>query len=315
MAGFDDRNVIPLFINRYEELFAGSWAMDLSLYIPNSVRGTETYGLFGGYPKMREWIGARQAQITAQRAYSIRNLPYESTLVIPERQLTRDQSGLLQKYLGGYAQNVVANQWEDLITSLINTNGTAYDGNAFFGTTHQFGTETAQKNQVTNSDVPALDVVTATAPTALEMSQAVLGMVAYMMAYTDNQGRYMNQNAREFTVAVSTGPLFASLTQALTNNLLTGLVDNPLKGFNIAGFKFKPLYLPALTSATAKIRIFRTDGELKAFILQQEQEIEYNLLGRGSDFYFENKSIKLGVDASRGAGYGLFEYALEGTLS
>ena len=96
---------------------------------------------------------------------------------------------------------------------------------------------------------------------------------------------------------------------------MQGLLDNPLKGFSLAGFKFKPLYLPALTGAGSKIRVFRTDGELKPFILQQEQEIEYNLLGRGSDFYFENKAIKLGVDASRGAGYGLFEYAIEGILS
>lgn len=315
MAGFDDRNVIPLFISRYEELFSGSWAMDLSLYMPNSKRGTETYGLLGGYPKMREWIGARNAQITAQRSYSIRNLPYESSLIVPERQLSRDQTGLLTRYIGGFAQNVVANQWEDLITQLINTNGNAYDGNAFFGTTHQFGSETAQKNQVTNSDVAALDVAVATAPTPTEMAASVMGLVAYMMQYTDNQGRFMNQNAREFTVAVSTGPLFTALTQALSNNLLQGLLDNPLKGFTIAGFKFKPLYLPALTGATAKVRIFRTDGELKPFILQQEQDIEYNLLGRGSDFYFENKAIKLGVDASRGAGYGLFEYAIEGTLS
>ena len=77
---------------------------------------------------------------------------------MPERQLSRDQSGLLQRYIGGFAQNVVANQWEDLLTSLVNTNGNAYDGNAYFGTTHQFGSETAQKNQVTASDVPSLDV-------------------------------------------------------------------------------------------------------------------------------------------------------------
>jgi phage major head subunit gpT-like protein len=61
--------------------------------------------------------------------------------------------------------------------------------------------------------------------------------------------------------------------------------------------------------------MFRTDGELKPFILQQEQDIEYNLLGRGSDYYFENKAIKLGVNASRGAGYGLWEHALQATFS
>lgn len=315
MPGFDDRNVIPLFINRYEELFNAGWAMKLSLFIPNSKRGTETYGLFGGYPKMREWIGQRHAQVVAQRAYSIRNLPYESSLPIGDRMLSRDQSGLLQKYISGFAADVVANQWEDLITQLINTNGTAYDANAFFGATHQFGSETAQKNQVTSSDVPALDVAVPTAPTPLEMSSAILGLVGYMMSYTDNQGRYLNQNAREFAVAVSTPALFSSLMQAITGKILQGLLDNPINGFEAAGFKFTPLFLPSLTGATAKIRIFRTDGELKPFILQEEQAPEYQVLGQDSDYHFQNKAILLGVDASRGAGYGLFEYAIEGTLS
>lgn len=315
MSGFDDRNIIGLFQSRYEELFNMNWARELSLFNGNSTREAETYGLFGGFPKMREWIGARQAQTTAQRTYTIRNLPYESTLVVPQRLLDRDKTGMLQSYVGNFASGVVANQWEDLVVSLINTNGLCYDGQNFFDTDHQFGSETAMKNEVTASEVPSLDVTTATAPTALEMSGAIMGLIGYMMTFTDDKSRYINQTARKFAVAVSTIPLWTALNMALTQNVLTGIVDNPLNGFRAAGYTMVPLFLPGLTSATAKIRIFRMDGELKPFILQEEQAIEYNLLGRGSDFYFENKAIKLGVDASRGAGYGLFEHSISGTLS
>jgi phage major head subunit gpT-like protein len=287
----------------------------LSLYNPSSDAESETYGLFGGFPRMREWIGARQANGTAQRSYTIRNLPYESTLVVPQRMLDRDKSGLLQPYVNNFASGCVANHWEDLVVALINANGLCYDGQNFLDTDHQFGSETAMKNEITASEVPALDVTSATAPTASEWAAALMGLVGHQMTFTDDKGRYVNQTARKFAVAVSTVPLWTGLNTALTQNVQAGTVDNPLNGLRAAGYQFTPLFLPGLTSATAKVRMFRMDGELKPFILQSEQEIEYNLLGRGSDFYFENKAIKLGVDASRGAGYGLWEHALSATFS
>lgn len=315
MAGFDDRNVIGLFQSRYEELFNMNWARELSLYNPSSDRDTEQYGIFGGFPKMRQWIGARQAQTVAQRSYSIRNLAYESTLVVPQRMLDRDKTGLLSAHVGNFAQGCVANHWEDLLVALINTNGLCYDGQNYFDTDHQFEAETAMKNEVTDTEVPALNVTTATNPTSAEWSAAIMGLVGHMMTFTDDKGRYVNQTARKFAVAVSTVSLWTGLNTALTQNVQAGTVDNPLNGLRAAGYSFTPLFLPGLTSATAKVRMFRMDGELKPFILQQEQDIEYNLLGRGSDYYFENKAIKLGVDASRGAGYGLWEHAISGTFS
>lgn len=315
MSGFDDRNVIGLFQSRYEVLFNESWASQLSLYNPESDAEAETYGLFGGYPRMREWIGARQAQGTAQRSYTIRNLPYESTLVVKQTMLNRDKSKLLTAYVNNFAGGCVANHWEDLVVTLINANGLCYDGQNFFDTDHQFGSETAQKNLLTATEVPALNITDTANPTSLEWASAIIGTVAYMMTIKDDKDRVVNQNARKFAITVSTVAQFTNLLTALTSDELPGNVDNPLMGLKAAGFTFVPLFLPQLTSATTKFRMFRMDGELKPFILQSEQEIEYNLLGRGSDFYFENKAIKLGVDASRGAGYGLWEHAAESQFS
>lgn len=311
---YDDANIIGLFQSKYEQRFEGSWAGRLSLYNGDSNSAAEDYALFGGFPKMREWIGARQAQTLAGNQYQIRNKPYESTLVVPQRMLTRDKSGLLEAHVGNYADGVVVNHWEDLLINLINTNGLCADGENYYDTDHPTTPGSTQKNIITSSEVPALNVVDPTAPTPLEMATVIMSAAAWLLTLQDDKGRYVNGNARKFVVVVSTVPLYTAAMQSISSNLLTGLVDNPLSGLKIGGFTFDVKLVPALTSATQKVRVFREDGELKPFILQQEQDIQYSMLGEGSDFFFENKAYKLGVDSSRGAGYGLYEQTVEAQL-
>lgn len=321
MAGFDDRNVIGLIQSAIEDRFEGSWASQVSLYNPNSDRAIEQYGIFGGYQKMREWIGARQAATIAQKNHEIRNRKYESTLVVPNDLRNRDKSGLLEAYINNWVDGTIANQWEDLLINLINNAGTltGFDGATFFATNHQFAAETAQTNTVTVTEVPALNVGTATAPTGLEMANVIMGLVAHMLTFKDDKDRYVNGSARNFVVAVSTVPLFTAASTALDTQQLAagsgGNVDNPLRGMLAAGFRFVPKFIPDLTSATAKVRIFNTDGSLKPFILQEERGIEPKMLGAGSDFEFENDAVKWGVQTNRGAGYGDWKRAIEGTLS
>lgn len=314
-TGFDDRNIIGLFQSRYEKRFEDNWATRLSLYNPNSDSAVEDYGIFGGFPAMRQWIGARQGNVTAKKSYSIRNLPYEASLIVSDRDRSRDKSGLLEAYIGNFAAGVVANQWEDLLISLINTNGLCYDGQNFFDTDHVWNNSGTQKNSLSSSEVSALNVATATAPTPTEMASAILGLTGYMLTFKDDQGRDVNGDARKFVVAVGTVDLFSAAMQAINGNLLTGNVDNPLTGMKMGGFSYDVKLISRLTSATDKIYIFREDGELKPFLIQEEQGINFEILGQGSDFHFDNKAIKLGVDSSRGAGYGLWEHAVKGTLS
>src|SRR5690349_4168492 len=115
MSGFDDRNVIGLLRAAVEERFEQSWAADIALYNPNSTSAEETYGFFGGFAKMREWLGQRQANGVAQRSYSIRNKKYENTLVVPNDDLERDKSGLLNAFVGDWVDGTIMYQWEDLV--------------------------------------------------------------------------------------------------------------------------------------------------------------------------------------------------------
>jgi hypothetical protein len=321
MAGFDDRNVIGLLQSAIEERFEGSWASRLSLYNPNSDRAIEEYGIFGGFQKMREWIGERQAATIAQRNYEIRNRKYENSLPVKNDMRNRDKSNLLEAHIGNFAEGTIAYQWEDLLISLINAAGsqTCFDGKAFFATDHVFESETAQSNTVNSSDVPALNVGTATAPTGIEMANVILGLVSHMLTFKDDKNRYVNGNARNFEVVVSTVPMFTAVTTSLDTQQLAagtgGNVDNPLRGMLAAGFKFTPKFIPDLTSATAKVRLFNTDGSLKPFVLQEERAMEIKVLGPGSDYDFFNDASLYGVQTNRGAGYGDWKKAIEGTLS
>jgi phage major head subunit gpT-like protein len=315
VQGWDDRNILGTFFQRYEARFEGSWANTLSLYNGASDRGTEEYGILGANPKMREWIGARQAGTINKKAYEIRNRPYESTLVIGQADLDREKTGMLQARIDDFAADAGADHWEDLLIDLVNNNGLCYDGQNFFDTDHAWGDSGTQKNSLGATEVPSSNVTTTTAPTPTEAANVILETTAHMLTIKNDKGREVNGQARNFLIVVSTVPLFSAVTQAIASNMLTGTVDNPLNGMKLGGFSYQVRMVSRLTSATEKIRLFRTDGGLKPFILQDEQGLEVNMLGRGSDFYFDNKAIKLGVDARRGAGYGLWEHAAEVTLT
>jgi phage major head subunit gpT-like protein len=313
---FDDRNIIGLFHSGYEQRFEGSWAGRLSFYNDASTSETEKYGLLGGYPKMREWVGARQVRSGFERKqYEIRNKPYETGLDIPVPLLRRDKSGLLEAHMNGFAEGVVANHWEDLLIDLINANGECYDGAAYFATTHEWGDSGVQANIITSSDYGDPNVGTPTAPTALEMGDVILVMLGHLMLVKDSAARYVNGTAKKFVIVVSTVKLFAAALKAVSSAVLASGVDNPVNGLKMSDFTFEVKLIPALTSATQKVRMFREDGILKPFILQQEKDIQLEILGEGSDYKTFNNAYYLGVNSSRGAGYGLWEHALEAQLS
>lgn len=318
VQGFDDRNIIGAFDVASYDAFNRSWARAVSFYNGNSDRAAEDYGILGANSEMREWIGARQAQILRKKTYSITNSKYESTLVIPKEEVERDKSGLLQARMDTFANDVVAGHWETLVTSLINSGAsdTGYDGVAFFSASHVWGDSGTQSNLLTSTDVSALNVSTVASPTPVEMSRILLGVIGHMLSYKNDKGRYVNGSARSFQVQCPTVNYLAAATQAIASDMLSdsGPVDNPLKGLRQQGFTIEAVPNFDITDTDA-IHVFRTDGPLGPFILQDEQAPEVSVLGPGSDFYFDNDAYKMGVNARRGAGYGFWEHAVNATLS
>lgn len=324
VSGFDDKNILATFYREYEDTFAGSYANQLGMMV-ESDRLTEQHGFLGANPAMREWIGDRQAQTLNKTQYTITNKPFEATMEIYEADLQRDQSGMLERRISSFASDAGADHWQTLLSSLISANGNCWDAQTFFSTTHSFGDSGTLINDLTSTQVPAADVVTPTAPTPTEMANILLQTVGYMKTWVDDKARLINGQARKFMVQTATPQLYSAAVQATTGMLLTGNVDNPLVGLLKGGFSFdvqmdsriatSAANYAAKTAASQSVNVYRTDGALRPFILQNEKDLETDILGKGSDHYFKRKSYLLGVDCRRAVGYGVWDAAARITFS
>lgn len=315
--GFDDRNVIGLFYALYEEVRQNSWASRLSLFNPNSDRGTEEYGIFGGFPGMREWIGPRQLDKAVKKSYSITNRKFESSLPVNEEDLDREKTGLLEAYIADYAEQVPAGHWEDLILELLNTNGPCLDGSNFFSATHQFAEETAQTNELTASECPALNVGTATTPTPEEAARALMQVIGKIQLFQNDKGRLINRNAKGFTVMCSTVAIQSAMLEAIASQTLSSLVSNPLNGLKLAGLDVDVQLEGGYTGVapTTEFLVFRKDGRLKPFLQQEEQMLTVDMLDRDSEHFKINGQIAILLKARRNTGYGLWQHAARATMS
>lgn len=317
-AYIDDANIIALFYNEYEPTPAGSWATALSFFNPESDRGKEKYGIFGSNPTFREWVGELQLDNLRKWEYEITNKRYAAALDITSAERRRDKSGLLERKLGTFARDSSADHWEDLLSTLINSNGLAYDGQNFFDTDHVLGDSGTIVNAATNTQIPSANVTTPTAPTPTEAANVLLEAVGHMQSFRNDRGRLVNGTARRFVVMVSTNLLFSAFRQAAAATTLTGNTDNPLRGLFADGYAFDIRLNPNVNVSGhgSMVHLFRADDPASLpFIIQQEVPVDVSLLGEGSDHYVKTDNYLLRAKTERGAGYGQFLSALRVTLS
>ncbi len=312
MYGISSRAVIGTF---YETLLSASqqsWASQLAMMLTSN-QESETYRWLGMVPAMREWAGGRLAKGLRASGITIVNKDFEATLEILASDVRRDKTGQVQVRIQELADRA-AGIWEALISQLILTGGTGicYDGQYFFDTDHSEGDSGTQKNLLTASEVPALNVTSPSAPSEAEFASALMGVIGYMLAYKDDQGEPINAPAKAF--AVMTPPnLYGAAAAAVSQRVLMGatLANNAVLS---AGLTVTPICNPRLT-ANDVFYVFRTDGRAKPFICQEELPIEMTALAEGSEEEFKNNRHLYGVKMSGNAGYGLWQHATKNTLS
>jgi len=315
-ALLDSRDIVAGFYPRYEAELEGQWAMSVGMEIPSD-HETENYKFLGMTAGLRQWLGGRQEMALNRFTYQLTNQIYESTLAIPVDDLRRDKTGQLMVRVADMASKA-SQHWNSLMSTAISANGNCYDGTAFYGTSHaESGTN--QKNLLTSSEVGALDIVTATAPTANEAALALVGVIGWFFSLTDDQGDPANGEARKFLVQVGTPALWGPMLQAVTlNNLTSGglTISNPLFGLiQGKGISVEVQLNPRLSSLTTNFFVHRMDGVIKPFVRQNEVDLQTQLIGAGSEEEFKNNRHLFGIKTVRAAGYGDWKHSLKATFS
>lgn len=310
------------FFQAYDNGIAGSWAS--SMYTPiDSNSEIENYNWLGTSPKVSEWVSEfKYSQVPNYNA-TLRNRDWQSGLEIGKGDLRRDKTGQVLRLisqLGDAASRHPEEIFSDMLLVSETASGDdlytkAWDGQAFFDTDHSYANSnftTDQTNDLTNSEVSALNVTTAASPTADEMAAILVGMVTHFYTLKDDQARPINGGLRNFTVMVGTGDLASAAAQAVSRDNLTSGATNPVVGLRSMGVGGLNVVLnPYLSSLTTKVFIMSGDGALRPFIRQEEVGLSVWEKMPEED----EKTIKVGTNSTHGYGFARWQSAVIGTLS
>jgi len=316
VSGLGSRAIIGTFFARLAEYMGTSWIDSVSVLF-DSDQASETYKWLGMVPQMREWLGGRHAKGFRENGITIDNKKFESTLDVSCDDLRRDKTAQVNIRISELAQRA-AGHWTKLLSTLIangtgDTSGNCYDGQYFFDDDHSEGNSGTQKNLLTSGEVAKLGVTSATAPTATEAIDAIMGVIAYMLAYKDDEAEPMNADAKSFLIMTSP-VLWAPLTKAIFGNTDSAAASNVIKELEKDGFKVRLVANPWLTYTTQFVT-FRTDAPAAALIRQEEVPIKMAAKAENSEYEFDNDAHQYGISAIRNVGFGYWQYASHATFS
>lgn len=306
------RQIIGRYYERFEKAQA-LWLPKISMKM-DSDQESETYRWLGQVPRLREWIGGRQAKGLRDNGFTIENKTFEGTLRIPLADIRRDKTGQIMTRVEEMADSA-ANHPVELAATLINNGASSpcYDGQYFFDTDHSEGVSGQQSNKIT-VDISALPVGadfhgTTTDPSVSEMVKAILQSIQNMYGLKDDQGRAINRTIREFTVITPVN-LWSAGLGAETMSMLAKGESNLLQNtkFNV------DVYAEPELTATDTFYTFASGGAVAPFIHQIEEEMTTSYLGYGSEFEHVNDAHEFGVKKVENMGYGLWQRAMSTQL-
>lgn len=303
-TGLSSQAIVGRFYRRLEEYADAAWWTKLAMRFASN-QESETYRWLGMVPQVREWVGGRQVRPLRSRGVTLVNKVWESTIRVDADEFRRDKTGQIMVRVNELARRVATHP-NKLLTDLIlaGAGSTSYDGAAFFSASHGEGDSGTQSNSI------SYDAATPANPTEVEMRQAILKAIGQILAVKDDQGEPMNESARQFLVMVPMSFLSATL-QALSSQLVD-LSSNPLAAQN--PFRVEWVANPRINWSD-KFAVFRTDGESRPFIFQEELPVQVQVLAEGSELEINENQHQYGVKAIHEAGYGFWQDACLVTLT
>lgn len=295
-SSFSLRNVEGSYFWSLEETQAASWVPLLSNMFTTD-QPYEIYKWLGSAPAMAAWRGERKRSGLGDYELTVVSDKYDSTLAFDVDDMRRDKTGQIVRRVSEMGQKA-ATLPQRLFTTLLEANGTSYDGSNFFANSHNTGTV---DNNLTYA------AATGTQPTSAEMSGAILEAIQAMYGFLDDSGDPCNEFAQQFMVMVPTNywqPLVAALKDVFTS----AGVSNTLQSATGMGLSVTPVVNPRL-SATDKMYTFRTDAPVKCGIWQEEElgGEAFKTLGVDSDNSFWRDEVAFGAKRIGQAALGRFE--------
>ncbi len=274
------------------EAAPSTWDKIAMLVPSNSSQNDYTW--LENFPKMRRWIGSKHIKSLKARNYVIVNDDFEATIAVKRNDIEDDNTGMLKPQAEGAGHS--AKQWPDeLVYEAVNkgTTETCFDGQYFFDTDHEVGTQS-----VSNKFSKPLDVSTQAA------AIASFGFVRTAMKnIKDEEGRPLNITPNVLLVP----PALEDKANVLMNNdKFDDGKPNPYKGT-------AEVVVDARIASDTAWYLLDTTKPVKPFVFQQRKKpVFISKTDITSDHVFMTGEYIFGVEARGEAGFGFWQLAAKG---
>lgn len=251
--------------------------------IIHSDKDTEQYAWLGALPGVREFLDERQSQDLTAYSYAIKNKTWESTISVERAALEDDLYGQIPLRIKQMAMS--ARQHLDILTFGVLASGftaPCYDGQPFFGTHNQGGTQNNKGTDILNSS-------------------SLQAAVTAMMRFTDDQGKVAGVSPDLLVVSPENYWEARVLLEStyfpdpvMAANQVLGI--NPLMG------SLKLLTSPYL-SRPGDWYILDTKRIVRPVVLQMRKDFEFTALDDEENSFMRD-TLFYGVRARYNCGFG-----------
>ena len=272
-------------------------------YVHPSQRLTETYGMLGNMPGIREWRGDRKFKELRAMDFSISNKLWESSLLIPKVSVDDDHMGLYGPVMSDLAAEAIAHPDELLFNTMI-ANGTTsliWDGQYFFDTDHAWGNSGSQSNKLT----PAC--VSNTAVTALEFRAAFEAARVKLLGYKNDQGKLFNRS-----VISKLSDLMVLVPPELELAARTAFNATILSNNTVVTIDVPRIVSSAMLTDATSFYLFNLKSAMKPFIFQAREPLHPQTSGAND---IETKDLKFMTQARYNFGYFAWWNCIKNTMT
>jgi len=259
---------------------------DLVTEVP-STKDTEDYSWLGDLPAVREFVGERVYKGIAVHNYSIKNKTWENTIAI-DADTFEDTNQVVQirPRVQDLAASIVRHKFS-LLTTLIEANGTVYDGQALYSNSHSSGESGTQDNLLSGAGTSVANLKT-----------DMIAAKAALRKFKTDTGEYVNAG---MNLVVMAPPALEGVFDEFLNATIISQTTNIFKG------AAKLIINPYLTDANDWY-LFNVVGPIKALIFQmREQPSLTAITSPQSDHVFKYNEYLWGTKARYNAGFGLWQ--------
>lgn len=287
---------------RFREGYAAepAWWDRLATMVP-SASGNNTYGWLAESFTIREWIGARQAQVMREHSYVLPNVPFESTFKVPRSNILDDNLGMYAAMIApSFGAALAKHPDRSIKTRVFDANPTCFDGQPFFSTAHPtFAPPDAAQtySNLFQLDLPADDLWVA--------YQSVVAVRAAMRTIVGENGEIMSVEPRTLVVppqkehvaiALANAEMIPMGAASVSGGLTSA--QNTLKGM------IEPLVIPENGDDPDGWGLADTTKPIKPLLWQVRANGVFRAFDDPNDVHvFNNDAFTYGIDGDDGGAY------------